>query len=104
MRSRPTPKTPLHNLSPAELSLLAETEEEWMRAAQTGFRCIFPPVSTQAHKQLMGLFERHGYADALIAAFCCRPVSTRREQLRQALTAVSVSATDGDATTSTLLC
>lgn len=76
---------PLSALTPTELRVLAESEEEWSRANATGFRRIYPPETASAQARLAKLFEQPRYADALVSAYLRRP--NRVDELRDALEA-----------------
>ena len=79
---------PLASLSAAELQLLVEAEEEWSRAAATGFRRIYPQETAGAQARLAKLFEHARYADALLSSYARRP--NRVHELREAVDSVMV--------------
>ena len=57
--------TPFGALSPAELLLLVEAEEEWARVCQTDFRRIYPSPYASSQARLLRLFEHVRLPDAL---------------------------------------
>jgi hypothetical protein len=71
-RARPRPAAQFSKLSDAERLLCVETEEEWHRAAMTGFRRIYPSPHDGAQQRLLRLFETVRGPDALISAYSRR--------------------------------
>jgi tubulin polyglutamylase TTLL4 len=80
------PTTPLSSLSREELELLVECEEEFTRAAHTGFRRVYPPLTDGQQQKLIRLHEQAKYSDTLLNTYCRRP--DRLEELHHALSVV----------------
>ena len=95
--ARPRPSSPAHgapakerqpwpalgslSVSDVDLEILTESEEEWARASNTGFRRIFPPIAAAEQKRLSRLFSPRSHADTLLAAYLSS--DTMASQLRQ---------------------
>jgi hypothetical protein len=77
--------TPLGALSPAELLLLVEAEEEWARVCHTDFRRIYPSPYGASQARLLRLFEHVRLPDALLSAYSRR--TGRVQELQAALDA-----------------
>ena len=77
--------TPFGALSPAELLLLVEAEEEWARVCQTDFRRIYPSPYASSQARLLRLFEHVRLPDALLSAYSRR--AGRAQELQEALDA-----------------
>ena len=81
-----------------QLAMLVETEEEWARAEQTGFRRLHPATTAPMRRKLGQLMPQASPADELLERHCKRPAEVRLAELQQVLHAVGKAA-DGAAAT-----